>query len=65
VVASDLVIAAVAVALSPVPRPVVEEHYSARVSLLQHWATGMSNLVGVALFDLLLVGVALWGSARS
>ena len=54
-------IAAVAVALVPVPRPLVEEHYSARLfPLLQHWATGMSNLVGVALFDLLLVGVALW-----
>jgi hypothetical protein len=58
---ATLVIAAVAVALSPVPRAAVADHYSARgFPLLQHWATGMSNRVGVALFDLLLVGVALW-----
>ena len=43
------------------PGRLVEEHYSAGAfPVWQHWATGASNRVGVALFDLLLVGAALW-----
>jgi hypothetical protein len=56
-----LVITAAAVAVAPLPRAVVEQHYSARLfPHLQHWTTGLSNSVDVALFDLLLVGVAIW-----
>jgi len=52
-----LVTLAVAAALLPVPRPVVESLYSNRVfPILQPVLTGASNLFPFALFDLLLVG---------
>jgi hypothetical protein len=56
---------AAAVAVVPLPPAIVEQHYSARLfPRLQHWTTGLSNSVDVALFDLLLVGVAiLWVGA--
>ena len=58
---STLVIVAAAVAVVPVPRPLVEQHYSSRLfPVLQHWATDLSNSIGFALFDVLLVGAALW-----
>jgi uncharacterized protein DUF3810 len=56
-----LVIAAAAVAVVPLPQAFIERHYSARVfPPVQHWVTGLSNSVDVALFDLLIVGAALW-----
>jgi hypothetical protein len=56
-----LVVAAAAVAVIPLPGHFVEEQYSGRAfPVLQHWSTGLSNRVGVALFDLLLVAAALW-----
>jgi len=58
---ATLVVMAAAVAVTPAPRSLVESLYSARVfPLVQHWATGLSNRVGVALFDLLIVAAALW-----
>jgi hypothetical protein len=58
---ATLLIVAAAVAVIPAPPALVEAHYSAGLfPLLQHWVTGLSNRVGVALFDPLLVGAALW-----
>jgi hypothetical protein len=57
-----LVLLAAAAALVPVPRPVVESMYSNRVfPILQFLLTGASNLFPFALFDLLVIGVAIGG----
>ena len=57
-----IVAAAAVAALVPLPPAAVERFYSSSSYLIwQHGATGLSNHVGIALFDLLLVGVAgLW-----
>jgi hypothetical protein len=56
-----LVVAAIAAAVVPLPPPAIERLYSARLfPLLQHWLTAQSNRIGFALFDALIVIVALW-----
>jgi hypothetical protein len=51
---------AAALALAPVPSPAVERFYSdGAYPVFQRWATALSNLVPVALFDLLVGAAAL------
>src|SRR5258705_13744089 len=56
--AAGLLVLAIAAALLPIPRSLVESLYAARVfPTLQMTLTSLSNLVPFALFDVLVVGI--------
>ncbi len=56
-----LVCLAIAAALAPLPRSAVERWYSSRLfPAIQRVVTPVSNLVPIALFDLLLVAAVVW-----
>lgn len=57
-----LVVVAIGAALAPLPAPIVERVYSTRVYVaLQSLLTALSNVVPIALFDVLFFGVlAVW-----
>jgi hypothetical protein len=56
-----LIVAAIGLGIAPLPRPLVERWYSNGVyPALQPVLTSTSNLVPVALFDVLLVAVVAW-----
>ena len=58
---TTLVALAIVVAVTPLARPAVERYYSSRFfPIVQHQITDLSNRVPFALFDVLLIGAALW-----
>jgi Protein of unknown function (DUF3810) len=58
---ASLVVLAVLLGVTPMARPAVERYYSSRFfPAIQHSVTELSNRVPFALFDVLLIGAALW-----